>query len=62
MYVGPVWKSKAELCKELCIKCEDEERLQPLNRVTFGSIYDDLILSLFARKKDQCDLLCAHDV
>jgi len=39
----------------------EEAGLQPLNRVTFIKLLDNLNISLFSPKKDQCDLCCAYE-
>ena len=60
MYLEPTWQSHSELYREYCSKAT-EAGIEPINRVTFVEIFNDLNLSLFSPKKDQCDICCAHE-
>ena len=60
LYLEPIWRSQLDLYREYCAKSV-EAGLQPINRVTFVRLVEDLNIGLFSPKKDQCDLCCAYE-
>lgn len=58
MYLEPVFKSSSQLHTE-CKRSSAERGIQPLSRQVFSNVFNDLNLSLFHPKKDQCDTCCA---
>lgn len=55
------FKTKAEIYKIYTEKCNEEEKA-PLSIFTFNQIFDELNLSLFKPRKDQCDICCQYKV
>lgn len=56
LYLEPIWQSKADLYREYL---EFSKRLETQNTVsikTFAAVFEELNLSLFIPKKDQCDV------
>lgn len=60
LYLEPNWQSKSELFnfyKDFWCK---EKESKPLSIATFYNIFDEMNLSIFAPKKDQCDVCVAY--
>lgn len=57
LYLEPLWQSKMELYRTYEEYCE-EKSLKKQCLTTFNEAFDDLNLSLFSPKKDQCDTCC----
>ncbi|CAG4954258.1 unnamed protein product [Parnassius apollo] len=60
-YLEPIIDDKTALYRLYTIECEKTERA-PLSRWTLCKVFDELNLSLFTPKKDQCDTCCSHKV
>lgn len=58
MYLEPFFKSISHLHTQYKQSCADHS-IQPLSRQVFTNTFNDLNLSLFHPKKDQCDTCCA---
>lgn len=58
MYLEPFFKSISHLHTQYKQSCADHN-IQPLSRQVFTNTFNDLNLSLFHPKKDQCDTSCA---
>ncbi|XP_045485486.1 uncharacterized protein LOC110999393 isoform X1 [Pieris rapae] len=61
LYLEPIIEDKTMLYKLYAAECEKAEK-SALSRWTFDRIFDELNLSLFVVKKDQCDTCCSHKV
>lgn len=58
MYLEPFFKSISHLHTQYKQSCADHS-IQPLSRQVLTNTFNDLNLSLFHPKKDQCDTCCA---
>lgn len=57
LYLEPLWQSKADLFQEYRKFCgTDNPAINPVSIKTFTEVFEELNLSLFQPKKDQCDL------
>jgi hypothetical protein len=64
LYLEPVFDNMSHLYKQYCAKaCEGfiGPALKPCSIKVFRDIFNDLNLSLFNPKKDQCDLCCTYE-
>nr|XP_022904026.1 uncharacterized protein LOC111416287 isoform X2 [Onthophagus taurus] len=60
LYLEPIWQSKADLYLEYQKYSQQENpQVKTLSIKTFYAIFDEMNLSLYQSKKDQCDL-CAN--
>lgn len=59
LYLEPYWSSKAKLYEFYCNDwCKQKNKI-PLSTCTFHKMFEDLNLSLYRPKKDQCDTCIA---
>lgn len=58
LYLEPIFKSISHLHSQYQQACSDKN-IRPLSRQVFTEKFNDLNLSLFHPKKDQCDTCCA---
>ncbi|KAB0793756.1 hypothetical protein PPYR_13376 [Photinus pyralis] len=59
LYLEPLFKAKSEvyaLYRDWCV----EEKINPLCSATFSNTFEDLNLSLFMPKKDECDVCVGY--
>lgn len=59
LYLEPLWQSKQELFREYTKYCREHEKVQ-LGYKAFLDVFNDMNLSLFRPKKDQCDVCCSY--
>lgn len=57
LYLEPIWSSKQEMYR-VYKECMVNEGKPWASITTFNLVFDDLNLSLFSPRKDQCDLCC----
>ena len=60
MYLEPIIESKAKLYKLYCDKCRANGKT-PLCQTILDEEFDNMNLSLFRPKKDQCDTCVSHE-
>lgn len=60
-YLEPIVENKNCLFRLYIQECEKESK-SPLSRWTMCRVFDELNLSLFSPKKDQCDTCCSYKV
>lgn len=61
LYLEPFWQSKSALFKEYLKYCEDQKKSHlSASRYTFWEVFENLNLSLYSPKKDQCDTCCSY--
>lgn len=62
LYLEPEWKSKQELYELYSEDWCTERNVQPFSITYFDHYFNDMNLSLFKRKKDECDLCVAKNM
>ncbi|XP_055956576.1 uncharacterized protein LOC130012503 [Patella vulgata] len=60
MYLEPVFTTFMSLYKEFASYCQREDH-PVTNRKSFRQAFEDMNLSIFTPKKDQCDLCCSFE-
>ena len=58
-YVEPVFGSFADLYREYQVYC-GENNSEPSSRSTFRTVFNNMNMSLYKPKKDQCDTCCQY--
>lgn len=60
LYLESSWTSKSQLFQFYCENWCQEKKCKPLSSCTFYKSFEDLNLSLYRPKKDECDLCRAY--
>lgn len=61
LYLEPIWRSKMHLYKVYSEKWCNEKDISPVSTALFSNIFDDMNLSIFVPKKDECSTCVARN-
>ena len=59
LYLEPMWQSHSALYKEYVANCRRSNK-RAMSRSIFSSVFENMNLSLYSPKKDQCDICVMH--